>query len=454
MIKAVIYIERNDIRYAVREELKRLGFQSEQIYSAQSHKEALKMVEESKDRLIVLDWDIGSDLALEILEANLSNGKLDSNPIFLLSSVKEAEILAAAREFFVSQVHLGEISVDDLVRCISYLVKELREVGPLKADFARIAKAKAFEDFSFAAEILQSLHEKDPNNTRIATALADCWIDIGYGDAEIGVVLKRACSSEPAHPRALQVSAKYYLKKGDHGSAIKCLENACLLNPYNVDRLLTLGQIFLEKGRLNDAKQTFQNILDFAPYNCKAKLKKGESMLRLGEMNEALLLLRDVASAREKASVFNNAAIIQVKNRNYKQAMLLYRTAKKFVIKNKKISSLIWYNMGIGFIKWKRIEKSRECFAKSRKLNPGFKYASHNFELVDNYLSGSAQVFDDEPSKGERVDLASRPEIPELHIGDSNLGGNVDTLDHSLLSADFSDNFSALGFDSEFDDDV
>ena len=452
-LQAIILTQRGELRTACREELKRLGLKPDDLINCKDPSEVLEHSGKAQSAFLILDWDIGGDLVLEALQGNIAKGKVDSNPSFILASQEDKNLLAVAREFSVSQIHLGAVSTENIRGCLKKLMQETKESSPIKSVISKVAKAKAEGEFNLAVQVLKPLYEKMPDNARIAIDLADCYLELGQLD-EAKPILDQACASEPKNARAFHVASRYYLKSNDPEAAAKCLEQAKLINPYNVDRLIELGNIFMDIDRPKDAKDSFNSVLDFAPDNKSAKVKKGESMLALGEVNEALALIKEATSIKELASVFNNSAILQIRKGEHEKAIELYRSAMGVVGKNRKVEARLWYNMGIGYVKWQKFDDSLDCFQKSTTADSNFQDAAHNLEKVKAVLASKQ-------GKKSKKKAASPPKAPEAAappmalptIEAEDMSADLGGLEETIGGEDFTKEFSDFSFDTDFDDD-
>ena len=143
----------------------------------------------------------------------------------------------------------------------------------------------------------------------------------------------------------------------------------------------------MELSRPQDAKKTFDKILQIAPGSKVGSSGKSSSMLALGEINEALGILREAASARELAAVFNTTAILAIRKGNYEAGMNLYKVAMDALGDRPKVLARLMFNMGIGFHKWEKPDESLQCFQQALKLDGSFADAAHNLSIMTQQKS-------------------------------------------------------------------
>ena len=221
-----------------------------------------------------------------------------------------------------------------------------------------------------------------------------------------------------------------------------------MISPYNVDRLLELGDVLLESNRGGEAKQTYDQIFAIDPNSRRGKVGKGKSMLVLGEVNEALELLKESANSRELASVFNTAAIINMKDGKHEKGMNLYKTAASVLGKNSKVLARLMYNMGIGYVKWKKPQKGLECFQKAVELDPKFENAKFNAEAIINPKSKKPMPAPVSPPPQMSED--SLPSVEQFGGFEESIGADLSlNMDDNLINTDFENDFG-----DDFDDAV
>ena len=379
---AVILCQRDDVRDALRQELKASGLEAENIGSARTAKEALALLANKEAVFIICDWTVGPDQVFEVLKATRGENRVETVPMLLIAAQMDLNILAVAKEYLISRVHSGEISRSNIKREIRELMRETRDLGPVKQLMIKVESLLLKGDLPAAKTILMQLHEKAPTNNRVSLELAEIMIELEEWDAALSLLGTVENGDDPPYARAKHLLARIYLKKGQTEKAVEALEGAQLVNPYNIDRLMQMGEILMTLNKPAEAKEAFGSILDFAPASKPAKIAVSQSMLELGEINEALAFLRDSSSSRELASVFNTSAILAIKRGEHEKAISLYRSAASALGNHPQVMARLMFNMGVGFVKWKKPGKGLECFQKAVELDPSYDDAKHNLAAL------------------------------------------------------------------------
>ena len=458
-IDALIYTQKTDIRGVLRDELRKIGIEADKIVTARDPGEIVSLINQKKEAILILDWDAGADVILDILDQNRAKGKIDSHPTFLLTSKMDENIVATATEYHVSKIHTGEISASQIKQSLREVYDSAKNASPIKRLMIQVAKFRTARQFDKVNEILEPIYEKAPGNPRIAVEFGENLLEQGELD-RAEEVLTAAAELTPPYARAKHLLAKVYLKKGNPTKSVACLRGAQLISPYNVNRLLEMGNLFMDIDRPQDAKASFDEVLSIAPGSKDGSVGKGSAMLALGEVNEALSLIKEATSTRELASIFNTSAVLSIRKGNHEEAMNLYKTALGAVGKNKKVEARLWYNMGIGFVKWKKIQDSLDCFKKSNGLDASFEDAKHNLELIERALGGkpSKPTSKKKPAAGSptpaRPKAQPAQKIQTAETLEEDFHSEIGSIEETLGGENLTQEFGSLNFDLDFGDDL
>ena len=202
------------------------------------------------------------------------------------------------------------------------------------------------------------------------------------------------------------LKARYCLKKGNHSLASKYLKRSTILNPLHCERLVEFGEALLKINKPQEASTNFRKALDIHPQHAGARMGLGTSQFLLGNHNEALNLIKDLSNEQERASVFNNAAILCVRQRDFPPAHKLYDIGLK-ILKHGPILAKVTFNKSLAFFKEGDKAKGMEWLVKAIELDPKFARAS-DF-LAYHKAKPNA------PSKGDWVPI-DEEELEDLDV--------------------------------------
>lgn len=379
---ALVFSERKSILHPLKVELKKIGFNADHVDAPRTVKDFIARCRLIESALIILDWDSGADKVLRILSENRTEFRAESHPVLLLSAKVDERVVAVAAEHNCTNVHVGDVSQANLKDLLKKLFEETRNLSPVKQLILKVEQSRANGELAIAANLLNQLAVKVPGNRRISCDLADCYMALGEID-RARQILEIVAKGDPPYARAQHLLARCYLRKGETEKALQAYKDAQNASPFSVERLSEMGHLYLNTNRPEQAKAMFNELLSLAPESKTAKAGKGTSMMLLGEVNEALTMMRETSTPQELASVFNTAAILSIRSNKHDEGMGLYKTALQALDGKQKLLARIMFNMGIGYVKWDKIDQSMRCFSKACDLDPTFEAAKHNLNVVN-----------------------------------------------------------------------
>ena len=414
-LNAVIFSKRQDVRQAIRASLKAKGLSSSNIQNVTSEKECSKLVAETTSNLVVLDWDKSQKAVTSVLDKIAASLKSASHPVFLIASKSSEDIVKLGVEYKVAKVAIGEITVDTINDQITALIKQSLNQDHYSLTMKKLSSFIDDARYDEAIAFLKKAHMGAGNDELFGAELAELYFQNNRYE-ECKSLLKNIMNEFPSNARVKHMFARLKLKEGDYDGALASLRGAQLISPANVERLLEIGEAYLNIYRTDQAMDAFKQVLEIDPELKEAKQGKAKSLLLSGEINEGLELIRSSFNSRETASLFNTAAIVASKNGKYKEAVSLYKLSVQNVVKDDQLSSRIFYNIGIGFMKWGKLDKAIVCFEKAHSLDAEFDNARFNADRV--------KLMDSEPNNvalteidalmDEEEDFADLSEVSSL----------------------------------------
>jgi tetratricopeptide (TPR) repeat protein len=385
---AVVFIHRAAIRPVIRQELKNAGVVN--IVNVDSLDECVGHMVRLPLALLVLDWDHGVRAVNSILAAAQAPFKIDTRPIFLIASEVSLDIVATGTEYNVSRIHTGEISRGAIQEHIEWVIDEESDQRGFRPALARVAEAQSTGDFKAASQQLLELNRRFPDNRRISCELADTMIALDRWD-QAAAVAEQLSVTDRHNLRAQHIKARCLMHQGDFAGAAAILKATQLINPFNVDRLVDLGKALLNDGQVREALGSFDAALAIDKADTEARKGRVTCKLIESDVNEALALLRQMQNPREIAALFNNSAILAIRQTRFDQGLVLYRTAIGAVTEPRLTARLV-FNLGIAFHKWGRLDEALECFERATTLDKLFEKARHNAAAVASRLGRRAAV--------------------------------------------------------------
>ncbi|MEI8027031.1 MAG: tetratricopeptide repeat protein [Pseudomonadota bacterium] len=347
--------------------------------------------------LLVIDWNLDVDNVVCLL--NKVQGSLREIAVLIHTEKISGKAIAVGLEYSVDYVgNASEIPAVIKVG-VAKAIDSYLKLSPIRSILSKIDMFRKKGDFKSAMLVLESTLEKAPNVAIIELELAAVYVDSGlWRDAE--PIVKRLSEVQPPNLRAQHLYARVLMKKSQFKEAEALLNNCKLLNPYNAPRLVDLGRCILEQpGRSSEALTIFDEAIKLDPNLPEAKLGKSECLLAQGDIEDALELMKGFASPRELASVFNLAAIVNIRDRKFNDGIGLYQVALKSIKDDNFASSRLYFNAALGFNRWERPEDALKCLKKSLELDPTFNRSKSLLKRISDKVPGSLAM-----SKGAEGD--------------------------------------------------
>lgn len=413
---AIVFIDRSAIRAVIRQELKGVGIGN--IINAEEIQECLEQLAVHQRALLVIDWDHSTKNLNQILTKAQGHFGCDTRPIFLIASEVSLPLIATATEYFVSRIHTGEISRNAIQTHLEAMIEEEKDDEGLRNQLAQVAEARALGSLESAGKILADLMKKFPGNVRVGCEFVEHYIDLDKWE-EASSLTDMLMAIDSNHLRIQHLKARILMHEGDFEKAAAILTKCKLINPFNIERLVDLGKAFMQGHKIREALAQFDEALQIDQYHKGANLGRAQCRLMEGDVNDALSLLRQMSSSRELASVFNNAAILAIRQGRFEHGLSLYRSAIGAVGKEHRITARLLYNLGIAQYKAQKMEEALECFEAASLQDKDFIFARQNAQALahrlgrrvrssvvlrsSNVNENFAEVFDEEHvSKGPK----------------------------------------------------
>ncbi len=407
---AILFVQRIALKPVVREELRKCGVSDFQI--AESPEQCLPFLEQYPEAILVVDWEHGYDAVVKVLHHASGANAFLPRPIYLLAAKTDHDVVAIGTEYRVARIHVGDISRTAIQEHIRTLLKKKTEDVSLQME--EVFRARQENRWSDASATLKTLYEANPIDDTIVLEYGINLIHDEKWDQALKVVEALAVLDKK-NLRAQNLYARCLMKRRDFDKAIRVLEEAKVINPMQVDRLVDLGNCLFKVNRVKEAYENFRVAFEFEPMSRGAAHGMGACKLVEGEVNECLDLLRPISTAEELASVFNNAAILCMRQKRFEKGFHLYETAIGAVgNEKKKVLARLMFNMALGFFRWNKFEKAREFFAKATALDGAFKKALHNSRILEKVAGKNPQ----NSGRPELIAAAAAEEMPSLPHSD------------------------------------
>lgn len=376
---ATVFISRTTVRSVVGRELKAYGIAT--VSSFDNAAEVCEELSKNPDSLLVVDWEHGEQTVTKVLRAAQGPFRVDTRPIYFIALDLAERVISVANEYNVMQIHTGEISQAQIVKNLDELLKFSSMTPACRKAFRDVATLRKNGDLQGAEPILKKICEEEPTNIRAAVEFGATLFDLGRYEAALAW-MKRVHGASGGDLRAQHLLARCLMKMGEFEEAQKLLEAASLISPHNLDRLVDLGHILLNMEKTEEALGKFNEALKLDKDFKEAKVGKAQCTLLEGHVNEAMKFLGQIETAQELASIFNDSAIIAIRQGHFKQGLSLYKSAVTYVSSDTQVLARVFFNMGVGLLKWGKGEYALIAFEQAASLDDKFAKAAHNVEIL------------------------------------------------------------------------
>lgn len=377
--RACLFISRTTVRSVMQRELKQYGIAD--IKLAESVQECCDDLKQNPESLLVIDWECGEQKVVKALRAAQGAYRVDTRPIYFIALDVSERVVAIAGEYNVTQIHTGEISQSQIVKNLDELFNFALTSEACHEAFRQVTDLRKQGQWEASAEVLQPLCVKEPGNLRAA-------VEYGFSLCEAGKLveaerwLKDIAAQFPSDLRTKHLLARCAMKSGRFAEAETYLKEANLISPQHAERLVDLGRVLLGMDRVKEALGKFDEALKLDKDFQEAKVGKAQCDLLNGHLNEAMKLLGQIESPQELASIFNGAAILAIRHQHFKQGLSLYKTAITMLQKDQAVVARVFFNMGLGLVKWGKGETALAAFERATSLDPGLRKAKHNHAVL------------------------------------------------------------------------
>lgn len=415
--EVIFFVVRSTLKNLIKEELKKLGVQ--RMFTPETAAEVFKLLASNPDAMLVVDWEYGYDTVYSILKQAYSPNIWDGRFIYLLAAEPSTKVVAIATEFGVTKVHTGDTSRTVVKEHVDSLLAMAQKADPVRAKLLEVVRHRGRGDWNAAKKVIEELFTAFPDNDHVAVEMAvqlihnNEWKRARHTIQDIAVL-------ERHNLRAQNLFARCLMKVGEYDKAIQILQEANLIGPKSVERLVSLGNCFLQSNKVKRAHQEFSAALQLEPENKEAIQGVAACNLLEGDINAGLGLLRSMSTPEELASVFNQAGIICMRQKKYSEGMQLYEAALGAVApQHRAVLARLLFNMGVGYFKWDKLEKAKQTFEKALSLDPSFKKAKHNANVLDAVAKNAKA----RPANGNNaIEISSPDDLLDLNIEDETIG--------------------------------
>lgn len=202
-----------------------------------------------------------------------------------------------------------------------------------------------------------------------------------------------ALDKNPNYYRAYANLIDFYRRRERLSDALSLMQKMHELNKQNISRLVGMGEIQMALKDHARAEFYFKSALDRDAYCSGALNGLAEIRFHQGNLDESRRLLSRSQLAYKTAASLNAEGIELVRASKYSEALEHY-TRAQYVLPQQDKGPLLFYNIGLCYARWDKLEIAREFLRIALIKEPNYKKAKKLLQQVDQRLgqTGSGQA--------------------------------------------------------------
>jgi CheY-like chemotaxis protein len=357
-----------------------------EVLSKNSGTDALTELKNGGYDALIFDWKLPDLSGLQMLNRVRQEKGNQLLPVLVTSGLVKKADFRLLDDYALTRLATKPIDNNALLSILQGLHEEriwyAQNTKRLNELFAAISKGDAA-----GAEEFKTLLNSSPSTLALLLLGARVLREHGHLQLAEGMA-KRALQIDPSCVMALNELGKIYTIVGQHSLAIETLKEALSLSPDNIERLCPLGESELKTNDLQGAREHFKRALDIDAANPKAEAGK----IVVENIEEYFKTANPENTATTSfASLCNTIGISMVKTGRFDDGMKQYESAMQFAGSGMD-AARVAYNLGLGFIRWKKPHDAHFWLKRSVELSGGtFAKAAELTQQVERHLDLTPQ---------------------------------------------------------------
>jgi len=188
---------------------------------------------------------------------------------------------------------------------------------------------------------------------------------------------KNALEIDPENIPTLNAMGMMYKERGHFEKALELFEEVLKIDPENLHTLNAIGELLGDKRRFEEAERYFKKILEIDPYNIKTLVSTGVMQNKKGNPDKAEALLREVLTLHpDNPYILSSLAEIYIEAGEFDEAEKWLKEALSRDRNN--IPTL--NSFGRLMTRMERVDDAREKFKRALKI---WKYSEGKKEFIE-----------------------------------------------------------------------
>jgi DNA-binding response OmpR family regulator len=347
---------------------------------------------------LILDWRVPEVSGAALFNRVRALTTFTQTPILVVSGYLHAKDASLLEELPFAGLIEKPFSEAFLARKIRVLYQDWQWYKAEKTNIAHALDSLESSDTKVLEGIVY-LMERAPRPVPFGIYAARQFVARGH-KTEAEVVLRHILRSNPDSLPVLTELGKLLLQTKRVKEASALLSKAQGISPQNLDRLCMLGDASMQLLDPEKAGGYFKEALEIDPESPRA-----QAGMTLADNLEKYLSQANVTSIPSSfASLLNAIGISVVRGGKFEEGMKHYRSAMVYVGEDA-IKGKIAYNLGLGYLRWKKPQDAMSWFREAIKLSGGThekaqgyveRLANHKVEENKDAVTDMSMTWNDE----------------------------------------------------------
>ncbi len=347
--------------------------------------------------VIILDWKLPEINGLGLLNRFRQDERFSNTPIIIVSGYLNREDFRLFEDFPL----VAQMAKPFQVQLFQWKVKEIiKEADWMKKNITRLKNVLSFleENKEGALKTFYELVDGSPKENMFYIMAAKVLFQNKQLD-EAEDLLKKTLERDPESLSAMTLLGKIYLIQKKFSESSKILKQAITISPQNLERLCLMGDVSLNMLETDKAKKYFMQAAALDSQNEKAL-----SGMKLTQNIDKYLSRSSITEIPQSfAGLLNAIGISMVKSNQHAEGMNHYQSAMLHC-EDEMSKAKLAFNLGLGFLRWKKPDQALGWFSKSIELSDGkFDKAKNHFDKLEEKFSTSKKP---SPSPQDEFTLA------------------------------------------------